>query len=29
VSFEMPPIRLPGGAELPDRFSVRVQIRPR
>ena len=29
LSFEMPPIRLRGGAELPDRFSVRVQIAPR
>lgn len=29
LSFEMPPIRLHGRAELPDRFSVRVQIRPR
>ena len=26
LSFEMPPIRLHGGAELPDRLSVRVQI---
>jgi hypothetical protein len=29
LAFEMPPIRLHGGAELPDRFSVRVQIAPR
>jgi hypothetical protein len=29
LSFEMPPIRLHGGVELPDRISVRLQIRPR
>jgi hypothetical protein len=29
VAFEMPPIRLSGRPELPDRFSVRVQVKPR
>ncbi len=29
LSFELPPLRLPGGATLPDRFSIRVRLTPR
>jgi hypothetical protein len=29
LSFELPPLLLPGGATLPDRFSIRVRLTPR
>lgn len=29
LSFELPPMQLPGGATLPDRFSIRVRLTPR
>jgi hypothetical protein len=29
LSFEMPPLKLPGGTAVPDRFSVRVRVGPR
>ncbi|MCC7044322.1 MAG: hypothetical protein IT183_10685 [Acidobacteria bacterium] len=29
LSFELPPLQLPGGGVLPDRFSVRVRLTPR
>jgi hypothetical protein len=29
LSFEMPPIRIDGQRELPDRFSIRLQLRPK
>jgi hypothetical protein len=29
LSFELPPVRLPDGTTLPDRFSIRVRLTPR
>jgi hypothetical protein len=29
LSFELPPMQVPGGATLPDRFSIRVRLTPR
>lgn len=29
LSFDLPPVRLPGGGTLPDRFSIRVRLTPR
>jgi hypothetical protein len=26
LSFEMPPLRIPGGATVPDRLSIRVRL---